>query len=118
MKYYLIVGEASGDLHASHLMAALKVEDPQAEFRFFGGDLMAAVGGTMVKHYKELAYMGFIPVLLHLRTIFANMKRCKEEPEYCQVLACEDTYPCLLLYLSEDMGLERIPHQEYQTGCG
>ena len=79
MKYYLIVGEASGDLHASHLMAALKLEDPQAEFRFFGGDLMAAVGGTMVKHYKELAYMGFIPVLLHLRTIFANMKRCKED---------------------------------------
>ena len=79
MKYYLIVGEASGDLHASHLMAALKVEDPQAEFRFFGGDLMAAVSGTMVKHYKELAYMGFIPVLLHLRTIFANMKRCKED---------------------------------------
>lgn len=79
MKYYLIVGEASGDLHASHLMAALKEEDPQAEFRFFGGDLMAAVGGTPVKHYKELAYMGFIPVLLHLRTIFANMKRCKED---------------------------------------
>lgn len=77
MKYYLIVGEASGDLHASHLMAALKEEDPEAEFRFFGGDLMAAVGGTMVKHYKELAYMGFIPVLLHLPTIFANMKRCK-----------------------------------------
>lgn len=77
MKYYLIVGEASGDLHASHLMAALKEEDPRAEFRFFGGDMMAAVGGTMVKHYKELAYMGFIPVLLHLRTIFANMKRCK-----------------------------------------
>lgn len=79
MKYYLIVGEASGDLHASHLMAALKEEDPEAEFRFFGGDLMAAVGGTMVKHYKELAYMGFIPVLLHLTTIFANMKRCKED---------------------------------------
>ncbi|THG69448.1 lipid-A-disaccharide synthase [Bacteroides faecichinchillae] len=79
MKYYLIVGEASGDLHASHLMSALKTEDPQADFRFFGGDLMAAAGGTMVKHYKELAYMGFIPVLLHLRTIFANMKRCKED---------------------------------------
>lgn len=79
MKYYLIVGEASGDLHASHLMAALKREDPQAEFRFFGGDLMAAVGGTLVKHYKELAYMGFIPVLLHLCTIFANMRRCKED---------------------------------------
>lgn len=79
MRYYLIVGEASGDLHASHLMAALKEEDPAAEFRFFGGDLMAAVGGTQVKHYKELAYMGFVPVLLHLRTIFANMKRCKQD---------------------------------------
>ncbi len=79
MKYYLIVGEASGDLHASHLMTALKAEDQQADFRFFGGDLMAAVGGTMVKHYKNLAYMGFVPVLLHLRTIFANMKRCKED---------------------------------------
>ncbi len=79
MKYYLIVGEASGDLHASHLMTALKRKDPQADFRFFGGDLMASVGGTMVKHYKELAYMGFIPVLLHLHTIFANMKRCKQD---------------------------------------
>lgn len=84
MKYYLIVGEASGDLHASHLMAALKEEDPQAEFRFFGGDLMAAVGGTLVKHYRELAYMGFIPVLLHLRTIFANMKLCKRDIEAWQ----------------------------------
>lgn len=79
MKYYLIVGEASGDLHASHLMSALKTADPQADFLLFGGDIMAAVGGKMVKHYKELAYMGFIPVLLHLRTIFANMKRCKED---------------------------------------
>ena len=79
MKYYLIVGEASGDLHASHLMAALLREDPQAEFRFFGGDLMAAVGGTRVRHYKELAYMGFIPVLLHLRTIFAAMSACKAD---------------------------------------
>ena len=70
MKYYLIVGEASGDLHASNLMRALKEQDVDADFRFFGGDLMSAVGGTRVKHYKELAYMGFIPVLLHLRTIF------------------------------------------------
>ena len=77
MKYYLIVGEASGDLHASNLMRALKEKDPDADFRFFGGDLMIAVGGTRVKHYKELAYMGFIPVLLHLRTIFKNMDRCK-----------------------------------------
>ncbi len=79
MKYYLIVGEASGDLHASNLMHALKAEDENAEFRFFGGDLMSAQGGNRVKHYKELAYMGFIPVLLHLRTIFANMKMCKED---------------------------------------
>ena len=79
MKYYLIVGEASGDLHASNLMRALKEQDAQADFRFFGGDLMSAVGGTRVKHYKELAYMGFIPVLLHLRTIFKNMDRCKED---------------------------------------
>ncbi|MBR3717948.1 MAG: lipid-A-disaccharide synthase, partial [Bacteroidaceae bacterium] len=79
MKYYLIVGEASGDLHASNLMRALKERDGEAEFRFFGGDLMAAVGGTLVKHYKELAYMGFIPVLMHLRTIFRNMRLCKED---------------------------------------
>ena len=67
MKYYLIVGEASGDLHAAHLMASLKKNDHEASFRFFGGDLMSAVGGTRVKHYRELAYMGFVPVLLHLR---------------------------------------------------
>ena len=79
MKYYLIVGEASGDLHASRLMRSLKKVDELAEFRFFGGDLMAAEGGTRVKHYKELAYMGFVPVLLHLRTIFANMKKCKQD---------------------------------------
>lgn len=79
MKYYLIVGEASGDLHASKLMRSLKKYDELAEFRFFGGDLMAAEGGTRVKHYKELAYMGFVPVLLHLGTIFSNMKRCKED---------------------------------------
>lgn len=79
MKYYLIVGEASGDLHASKLMRSLKKYDELAEFRFFGGDLMAAEGGTRVKHYKELAYMGFVPVLLHLGTIFSNMKKCKED---------------------------------------
>ena len=79
MRYYLIVGEASGDLHASHLMRSLQAVDPVAEFRFFGGDLMTAVGGTRVKHFKELAYMGFIPVLLHLRTIFRNMAFCKKD---------------------------------------
>ncbi len=79
MKYYIIVGEASGDLHASHLMMSLKKNDSNAEFRFFGGDMMSAVGGTRVKHYKELAYMGFVPVLLHLRTIFRNMALCKKD---------------------------------------
>ena len=79
MKYYLIVGEASGDLHASCLMHSLKEKDHDAEFRFFGGDLMAAEGGTIVRHYRELAYMGFIPVLLHLPTILKNMKMCKRD---------------------------------------
>lgn len=79
MKYYLIAGEASGDLHASRLMRSLRQKDPEAEFRFFGGDLMAAEGGTLVKHYRELAYMGFIPVLLHLPTILRNMKMCKQD---------------------------------------
>ena len=79
MRYYLIAGEASGDLHASHLMSALRDEDPEADFRFFGGDLMAAVGGTLVKHYRELAYMGFVPVLLHLPTILRNMRNAKRD---------------------------------------
>ena len=79
MRYYLIAGEASGDLHASHLMQALRKQDPQAEFRFFGGDLMTVVGGQRVRHYRELAYMGFIPVLLHLPTILRNMKMCKQD---------------------------------------
>lgn len=79
MKYYLIVGEASGDLHASNLMKSLKKSDSNAEFRFFGGDLMKAVGGVCVKHYKEMAYMGFIPVLMHLRTILKNMKLCQQD---------------------------------------
>lgn len=79
MRYYLIAGEASGDLHASNLMKALLEQDPEAEFRFLGGDLMQAVGGTLVKHYREMAYMGFIPVLLHLRTIMRNMEMCKTD---------------------------------------
>jgi len=79
MKYYLIAGEASGDLHASRLMRALAAVDDEAEFRFLGGDEMAAVGGQLVKHYRELAYMGFIPVLLHLPTILGNMRMCKRD---------------------------------------
>ncbi|MBO4822146.1 MAG: lipid-A-disaccharide synthase [Prevotella sp.] len=79
MKYYLIVGEASGDLHASHLMKALKEVDKDAEFRFFGGDLMAQVGGTLVRHYRDTAYMGFLTVLTHLPSIFRNMAMCKKD---------------------------------------
>ena len=88
MKYYIIAGEASGDLHASRLMRELQRQDMDAEFRFFGGDMMAAEGGTRVRHYKDMAYMGFIPVLLHLPTILRNMSRCKEDirlwhPDVC-----------------------------------
>ena len=108
MKYYLIVGEASGDLHASHLMRALKDIDAEAEFRFFGGDLMTAVGGTRVRHYKELAYMGFIPVLLHLLTILKNMKMCKQDitdwkPD-CVILV---DYPGFNLKIAEYIGNEK-----------
>ena len=79
MKYYLIAGEASGDLHASNLMVALKLEDTDADFRFFGGDMMQAVGGTLVKHYRDTAYMRVIPVLLHIRTILRSMQICRND---------------------------------------
>lgn len=79
MKYYLVAGEASGDLHGANLMKALKELDNQADFRFFGGDLMQAEGGTLVKHYADMAYMGFLEVALNLRTILQNMKACKRD---------------------------------------
>lgn len=79
MNYYLIAGEASGDLHASRLMMELKSQDPHADFRFYGGDAMKAVGGTLVCHYSKLAYMGFVQVALHLREILTGMSRCKKD---------------------------------------
>lgn len=79
MKYYLIAGEASGDLHAANLMKALKEKDPETEFRFWGGDLMAEIGGEPVKHYRELAFMGFFEVAANLRTIFKNITFCKKD---------------------------------------
>ena len=79
MKYYLIAGEASGDLHASHLMTELRQQDPQAEFRAVGGDLMQAEGATLVRHYRHLAYMGILPVLMHLRTILQGMSECRKD---------------------------------------
>jgi lipid-A-disaccharide synthase len=79
MKYYIIAGEASGDLHGSNLMKALYEEDPNADIRFWGGDLMQNVGGTLVKHYRELAFMGFIEVIFNLKTILNNIKICKND---------------------------------------
>lgn len=82
MKYYLIAGEASGDLHGSNLMKALKQEDSQAEFRFFGGDLMNAEGGVLAKHYSEMAFMGFVEVIANLNTILKNIKIAKHDILY------------------------------------
>ena len=81
MKYYIIAGEASGDLHGSNLMKALYKEDANAEIRFWGGDLMQNVGGTLVKHYRELAFMGFIEVVFNLKTILNNISFCKKDIE-------------------------------------
>ena len=74
MRYFIIAGEASGDLHASHLMYELKKCDSEASFCFFGGDLMAAQGGTLLKHYRQMAFMGLIPVLLNLHKIKKNFR--------------------------------------------
>ncbi|MAZ28168.1 MAG: lipid-A-disaccharide synthase [Cytophagaceae bacterium] len=81
MKYYIIAGEASGDLHAANLMKAILKEDTGAQFRFWGGDLMQAVGGTLVKHYRDLAFMGFLEVVMNLRTIARNLSFCKKDIE-------------------------------------
>jgi len=79
VKYYIIAGEASGDLHASNLMKALKQKDADADFRFWGGDLMQEQGGKLVKHYRDLAFMGFAEVIMNLRTIFGNIAFCKKD---------------------------------------
>ena len=105
MKYYLIVGEASGDLHASHLMQSLKTYDKAAEFRYFGGDLMTAEGGTRVKHFRDLAYMGFIPVLLHLPTIFRNMAMCKKD-----ILAWQPDVVILVDYPGFNLDIAKFVH--------
>ena len=79
MRYYIVAGEASGDLHGANLMKALKNLDAKAEFRFFGGDLMQAQGGTLVKHYADMAFMGFLEVLMNLRTVLKNISFCKQD---------------------------------------
>lgn len=107
MRYYLIAGEASGDLHASHLMRALKERDTKAEFRFLGGELMEAVGGQCVKHYRELAYMGFVPVLLHLPTILKNMQMCKQD-----IKAWKPDVVILVDYPGFNLSIAKYVHQE------
>lgn len=79
MRYYLIAGEASGDLHGSNLMKSLRLSDSDAEFRYYGGDLMQAQGGYLVRHYRDTAIMGFVRVVLHAKTILKNIQKCKED---------------------------------------
>ncbi|MGY6647227.1 lipid-A-disaccharide synthase [Wenyingzhuangia sp. IMCC45574] len=114
MKYYLIAGEASGDLHASNLMKSLAEKDASADFRFFGGDLMEQVGGTLVKHYRDLAFMGFLEVLLNIRTIFKNIDFCKEDLITYQpdVLILID-YPGFNLRIAEFAKQNGIPVHYY-----
>ena len=134
MKYYIIAGEASGDLHGSNLMKGIYAEDPQAEIRFWGGDLMHAVwAGSqnnpsqegLVKHYKEGAVMGFVEVLAKAGKLLKNVKFCKEDilawkPDVVVLI----DYPGFnfkiaefLLYSSKSLGLTRKPHQEAQGIC-
>ena len=79
MKYFIIAGEASGDLHGSNLIKAIMAQDSNAQIRCWGGDLMQHAGGTLVKHYKKLAFMGFLEVLMNLNAIFKNIKFCKQD---------------------------------------
>lgn len=79
MKYYIIAGEASGDLHAANLIKQLKIKDPNAKIRAWGGNLMQEAGATIVKHFRELAFMGFLEVLLNIRTILKNINFCKQD---------------------------------------
>ena len=106
MKYYLIAGEASGDLHASHLITSLRAEDPAAEFRGFGGDLMQAAGMTLIRHYRDLAYMGVIDVVLHARTILRGMRQCKED-----IVAWQPDVVILVDYPGFNMKIARFIHE-------
>ncbi len=113
MKYYIIAGEASGDLHASNLMKALLLKDKDAQFRFWGGDLMQNVGGTLVKHYRDLAFMGFAEVVMNLKTILYNIKFCKQDLLKYQpdVLILVD-YPGFNMRIAEFAKLNHI-HVDY-----
>lgn len=114
MKYYIIAGEASGDLHGSNLMKALYIEDPSADIRFWGGDQMAAQGGILVKHYKELAFMGFWEVLINLKTILNNIAFCKKDILHFQpdVLVYID-YPGFNMRIAQWAKKQGIPNHYY-----
>ena len=107
MKYYIIAGEASGDLHGSNLITELKKQDPQAEIRCWGGDLMAAAGGKLVKHYKDLAIMGFAEVLMNLRTIFRNLDFAKKD-----ILAFHPDALILIDYPGMNMRIAKWAHEQ------
>lgn len=110
MKYYLIAGEASGDLHASRLMMELKAQDPHADFRFYGGDAMKAVGGTLVCHYSKLAYMGFVQVALHLREILTGMSQCKKD-----IMAYQPDVVILIDYPGFNLGIAKWVKQNLKS---
>ena len=114
MKYYIIAGEASGDLHGSNLMKELFAQDSKADIRFWGGDLMQNVGGTLVKHYKELAFMGFAEVVSNLKTILNNIKLCKKDIEQFQpdVLIFID-YPGFNMRIAKWAKQKNIPTHYY-----
>ncbi len=110
MRYYLIAGEASGDLHASNLMKAIKEKDPAADFRYFGGDEMQKQGGTLVKHYREMAYMGFKEVIKHLPAILSLMEECKADiKSYSPDVVILIDYPSFNLkvakYVKQQLGI-------------
>ncbi len=94
MKYYLVAGEASGDLHGANLMKELKKLDPQAEFRFFGGDLMQAEGDILVKHFAEMAFMGFFEVAVNLRTILKNLAFCNHFRRLDRIFGSQGCLEC------------------------
>ncbi|MCF8332011.1 MAG: lipid-A-disaccharide synthase [Bacteroidales bacterium] len=107
MRYYLIAGEASGDMHAANLMENLKIKDPEAEFRFWGGDRMLQQGGTLVKHYKNHAFMGFVEVLMNLPAIFKNLKSCKKD-----ILAYDPDVLILIDYPGFNLRIAAFAHKQ------
>jgi len=107
MKYYIIAGEASGDLHGSNLIKELRKADPATEVRCWGGDLMAAAGATLVRHYKDLAFMGFVEVLSNLRTIFRNLEFCRQD-----ILAYQPDALILVDYPGFNLRIAKWAHRQ------